>query len=299
MSKCRVSRCQDERPTVGSNCGSGDNMLRAKWNALRQILQKHKRVLVAFSGGCDSSFLLAAARHTLGRENLLAVTAVSASLPQKEIHSTRRLAAQLDVPHLAIETHELDNPAYTSNPSNRCFFCKEELFETLAPIATVNRMTTADGFNVSDRADYRPGFQASQKWHVIHPLDDANLTKHEIRVLSRWMGLPTWNKPASPCLSSRIPYGTPVTKRILKQIETAEDVIRSEGFSVVRMRHYGSEARIEVPLSEFPRLTETRRWQRVTQDVKACGYETVVADPRGFKSGRLNENISPRAMRNA
>ncbi len=251
-------------------------------------LQRHPRVLVAFSGGCDSAFLLAAAIKTLGRDNVLAVTAVSASLPENEQEATRRLTAHLGARYLAIETQELNNPLYAANPSNRCFFCKDELFERLAPIAKENRMALADGFNASDRADYRPGYQASQKWNVIHPLNEAELTKYDIRVLSRWMGLPTWNKPASPCLSSRIPYGTPVTGTILKQIEKAEEVVRSEGFKIVRVRHYGTEARIEVPLEELPRLKMTERWQRVVHGLKASGYEQVVADPRGFESGRLN-----------
>src|SRR5206468_11471176 len=141
--------------------------------------------------------------------------------------------------------------AYAANPSNRCFFCKDELFDKLSPIAAQNDSMVVDGFNVSDRADYRPGFEASQKWHVEHPLDEADLSKREIRTLSRWLKLPTWNKPASPCLSSRIPYGTVVTEDILRQIEKAEDVLRQEGFSVVRVRHYGDEARLEVPVKDL------------------------------------------------
>src|SRR5262249_51058129 len=159
--------------------------------------------------------------------------------------------------------------------------------ERLSPIAKENEMMIVDGFNTSDRADYRPGYQASQKWNVAHPLDEAGLTKREIRVLSRWLQLPTWNKPASPCLSSRIPYGTAVTEKVLKQIELAEEAVRAEGFSVVRVRHYGPEARVEVPLKELPRLIRPELWQRVQSHIKACGYDVVMADPRGFESGRL------------
>jgi uncharacterized protein len=265
-------------------------MLRPQWDRLVERLQRCERVLVAFSGGCDSTFLLAVARRVLGRENVLAVTAVSASLPEIENENTQRLAARLDVRHLRLATDEMNNPSYTSNPSNRCFFCKDELFEKLSPIARENQMTVMDGFNASDRSDYRPGFQASQKWGVVHPLDEVQLTKRDIRILSRWMGLSTWNKPASPCLSSRIPYGTAVTPEILRQIEKAEEAIRGEGFRVVRVRHYGEEARIEVPLAEVPRLTAGERWLRIVKNVQLCGYRVVQADPRGFESGRLNRS---------
>jgi len=264
-------------------------VLREKWDSLIALLQRHRRVLVAFSGGCDSTFLLAAARRILGKKNVLAVTAMSASLPQSENEATRDLAARLDVAHRTLSTDELHNPSYVANPFNRCFFCKDELFEKLSPIAREKKMSMVDGFNASDRADVRPGYQASQKWNVAHPLDEANLTKRDIRVLSRWLGLPTWNKPASPCLSSRLPYGTPVTENILKQIEKAEEAVRSEGFSIVRVRHYGDEARIEVPRAELPKLTSAERWPRIVRNLEACGYAVVIADLRGFKSGRLNQ----------
>lgn len=263
--------------------------IREKYEKLRDGLSERRRVLVAFSGGCDSTFLLAASRKILGRDNVLAVTALSPSLPEREKNATQALAVRLDAPHVVISTQELDDPRYQANPSNRCFFCKDELFRHLDPIAKENRMSVADGFNASDRADYRPGYQASQEWNVVHPLDEADLTKREIRVLSRWLGLPTWNKPASPCLSSRIPYGTPVTEEILRQIEKAENVLRAEGFGVVRVRHYGREARIEVPLDELPRLASKETWPRIVGGLQACGYREVIADPRGFKSGRLND----------
>ena len=266
--------------------------LRSKWDALKRILQRHERVLVAFSGGCDSTFLLAAARQTLGKKNVLAVTANSASLPAKERLATEQLAASLDVTHRQINTEELDNPAYAANPSNRCFFCKDELFGRLAPLAQSTGRVIVDGFNVSDRSDYRPGFQAAQTWHVSHPLDDAALSKQDIRVLSRWLRLPTWNKPASPCLSSRLPYGTPVTVERLSQIEQAEEVLHAEGFAIARVRHYGALARIEVPLEKLSQLQEPTRWQRIVSRLQALGYARVEIDPRGFQSGRLNEKIT-------
>jgi len=269
--------------------------LRERWLSLERSLRSHQRVLVAFSGGCDSTFLMAAARRTLGRENVLAVTAVSASLPSRDKNSAARLAARLDIPYLFVATGEMANPSYVSNPVNRCFFCKDELFGKLAPLAESRRMVLADGFNLSDRADYRPGFQAAQKWNVAHPLEEAGLEKRDIRVLSRWMGLPTWNKPAGPCLSSRIPYGTPVSEEILRRVEAAESALQEEGFPVVRVRHYGDEARVEVPLRDLDRLREVLGEGRVASRLNALGYRTLLADPRGFKSGRLNESILPDA----
>jgi len=273
------------------------SVLRRKYDTLLAILRKQKRLLIAFSGGCDSTFLLATARTTLGKENVLAVTAVSASLAAQEKESAQALAEGLDVPFLGLNTDELENPAYVANPSNRCFFCKDELFGKLAPLAAQHSMRLADGFNASDRSDFRPGFQASQKWHVIHPLNDADLTKHDIRVLSRWRGLATWRKPASPCLSSRIPYGTPVTNKILRQIEFSESLLHEEGFRIVRVRHFGNEARIEVPLKDLARLQEPDRWARIAERVRSVGYEQVVADIRGFKSGRLNEKAPSLSVR--
>jgi pyridinium-3,5-biscarboxylic acid mononucleotide sulfurtransferase len=266
--------------------------LHGKWHVLRDILQTHKRLLVAFSAGCDSTFLLAAARRSLGKNNVLAVTAVSASLPSKERNRAEALASFLDVDYQMLNTDELENPSYAANPSNRCFFCKNELFGKLAPIAQGGGWVLADGFNASDRSDYRPGYQAAQSWHVVHPLDEAGLEKREIRALSRWMRLPTWNKPASPCLSSRVPYGTPVLQETLRQIERAEDALHAEGFSVVRVRHHGRLARIEVPLVDSRRLLEPERWARIVGQLRTCGYESVEADPRGFQSGRLNEGLS-------
>jgi uncharacterized protein len=265
-------------------------VLRRRYKNLLNGLREHQRVLVAFSGGCDSALLLAVARRELGKTAVLAVTAVSPSLAEQERNSSERLAQFLDVDHHFLKTDEMNNPSYISNPSNRCFFCKDELFEKLVPLAKQHRMTLVDGFNASDRSDIRPGLAAAIARGVRHPLDEANLTKKDIRVLSRWMGLPTWNKAASPCLSSRIPYGTRVTEKILKQIEMAEEAIRSEGFKVVRVRHYGAEARIEVPLRELPKLKAADRWPRIVQNVKACGYDFVIADPRGFESGRLNKS---------
>lgn len=253
------------------------------------LLQHQQSVLVAFSGGCDSAFLAAVARRVLGKQFVLAVTAVSASLPTHEKQSVQDFVNTFDIEHVFIATDELQNPKYAANPINRCFYCKTELFEKLAPLASQRNARLVDGFNASDRGDYRPGFQAAQIWRVQHPLYEANMEKRDIRILSRWLQLPTWNKPASPCLSSRIPYGTPVTPAALSQIDQAENVLRAEGFPVVRVRHFGSQARIEVPLSDIPRLQRAPGWDYVVKELTKMGYTHVSVESRGFKSGRLNE----------
>lgn len=266
--------------------------LRARWNSLLTILKSHRRILVAYSGGTDSAFLAYASREVLGQENVLAVTAMSPSLALAEREAAESLIALLKVPYLALDTYELENPLYAANPSNRCFYCKDELFGRFTPLAKERRMVVADGFNLSDRAEFRPGRKAADSWNVVHPLEDAALTKRDIRVLSRWLKLPTWNKPASPCLSSRIPYGTSVTAATLHQIDLAETVVRSEGFRVLRVRHFGLEARIEVPSAEIPRLEERDRWERICKQLIALGYEKVTVEREGFRSGRLNATIN-------
>ena len=265
--------------------------LHRKWLTLSELLHRLNRVLVAFSGGCDSTLLSAAACRVLGKERVLVVTAVSVSLPNREKQATQELARRLDLQHRFVSTDEMQNPNYTANPANRCFFCKNELYSKLAPLARERGMWLVDGFNASDRSDFRPGFQASAPWEVRHPLDDAELTKADIRRLSRWLGLPTWNKPASPCLSSRIPYGTAVTARALHQVEDAEELLHEEGFDTVRVRHFSARARIEVPLKDVPRLQEPVSWARVVAGLKRIGFESVEVDPRGFQSGRLNEAL--------
>lgn len=263
-------------------------MRREKWETLLSNLRQQPAWLIAFSGGADSTFLLAAALQAVPRHKVLAVTAVSPSLAEAERVATESLARDLGAEYLALATEELSNPLYASNPPNRCFYCKDELFQKLSPLAQARGMVVADGFNTSDRSDFRPGFQAAGNWNVKHPLDEAGLDKTDIRVLSRWMNLPTWNKAASPCLSSRIPYGLEVTPQRLKQIERAEAAVRAQGFRIVRVRHFKEEARIEVPRGDLQRLQSSSVWKVVEEEVLACGYQRVIADPRGFQSGRLN-----------
>ncbi len=264
--------------------------LRRRWTFLIDDLQNQNKVLVAFSAGCDSTFLLAAARRVLPKENIFAVTASSGSLAHSEREESSLLAKKIDVDHLFLETNEFANPNYVANRSNRCFFCKDELYGRLRPIADARGMTLMDGFNLSDRGEIRPGVQAAEKWGVTHPLDRALLRKSDIRTLSRWLGLPTWNKPASPCLSSRIPFGTPVTREALQRIEQAEGFLKNEGFPVVRVRHYDQRARIEVPINRISQLKSLLSETRVHLRFYEIGYLEIDVDLRGFRSGSLNKS---------
>ena len=273
--------------------------LHDRWDALQKNLLESGSLLVAFSGGCDSTFLVAAARRVLGRRGMLAVTGVSASLPEEEKRQTAILSERLDVDHLFLSTEEFSNPDYVSNPTNRCFFCKNELYGRLAPMAERRGMKIADGLNVSDRGDYRPGVAAAAQWKVRHPLEEAALTKEDIRTLSRWMRLPTWNKPASPCLSSRIPYGTAVSPGALRTVERAESFLHGHGFFIVRVRLLGSAARIELPMKDIPRLREAALWARTLDFFCGEGVGEVTLDERAFKSGRLNEALPTKSIEKA
>jgi pyridinium-3,5-biscarboxylic acid mononucleotide sulfurtransferase len=271
--------------------------LRRRWEALGKVLKREKRVMVAFSGGCDSSLLLRSAIFFLGSENVCAATAVSASLAASERENAARVARDIGAAHIFIETDEMNNPFYVANSSNRCFFCKDELFEKLFSPAREREMKIADGFNRSDRNEIRPGVRAAEKWKVIHPLDEAQLSKRDIRALSRWLKLPTWNKPASPCLSSRIPFGQFVTEEALRKIEKAEAVLRAEGFSIVRVRHLGKNAKIEVPKIKITLLQEKEKWEKILLGLKEIGYQNVIVDSDGFRSGKLSDDIQRARVR--
>jgi len=269
--------------------------LRMRWLRLGEILRAEKGVLIAFSGGCDSTLALHAAVHFLGRDRVIAVTAASASLAAEDRARAVRLAEMTGAAHRVVATDEMANPDYVANPSNRCFFCKDELFQKLFPIAAEKQWTVMDGFNLSDCDDYRPGTLAAKKWSVRHPLLEASLAKRDVRALSRWQRLPTWNIPASPCLSSRIPYGTAVTPRALRQIENAESMLRAKGFSIVRVRHFGDDAKIEVPKNKISDLAEELRQGNVISQFRALGFERIIIDSEGFRSGKLNDALKNRA----
>lgn len=248
--------------------------------------------VVAFSGGVDSAFLAWAATRVLGAR-ALCVTAESPSYPDHHRQLARRLAREFGLQHEVIETAEVEQPEYRANPVNRCYYCKRELYGTLTALASARGFAVVvDGSNADDRSDYRPGRQAAREFGVRSPLDEADSTKADIRELSRRAGLPTWDEPASACLSSRIPYHSEVTPEKLRMIERAEHVIRELGFRVCRVRHHDAAiARLEIGRDELPRAFEHGMHERIVDALRAIGYQQVAIDPRGYRMGSLNEGV--------
>jgi pyridinium-3,5-biscarboxylic acid mononucleotide sulfurtransferase len=253
-------------------------------------LRDRESVLVGYSGGVDSSYLAAIALGALGAPRVLAVIGRSASYPLEQWNTARNVAAQLSLPVLEIDTAELADPRYAANPSNRCYFCKTTLWGRLVPIARERGITTVvDGTNADDVADYRPGAQAAREYGVESPLAIVGLTKAEIRARSRVLGLPTWAQPSSPCLSSRIPYGSPVTAERLRRIEAAERALRELGITGdLRVRDHGDLARIELRREAITYWSAPSRVGRLAGAVRAAGYQHVALDLAGFRSGSLN-----------
>jgi uncharacterized protein len=262
----------------------------ADLDRLRAGLHQLDRVVVAFSGGADSAFLAWVATDTLGPARVLAATAVSPSLAPSELADCRALAAEWGLRWAGVETTELANPAYSANDGERCYHCKAELLDVLAPMAAEERATVVLGVNLDDLGEHRPGQRAAAERGAEFPLVDAGFTKDDVRRTSRSLGLRTWDKPAAACLASRIPYGTPVTLSTLRSVADAEEAVRRLGFRQLRVRHYGDLARLELDPDELGRAVARRH--EIVAAVRAAGYRYVTLDLEGFRSGNLIQALA-------
>ena len=271
-----------------TNHADGDRDVAAKLHALESRLEKLGSLMVAYSGGVDSAFLAATAHRVLG-VRMMAVLADSPSLARRDFEQACAFARAQQMPLRVIETEELERPEYQRNDANRCFHCKDTLFEAmqaLAPKLGFERI--AYGMNADDTRDFRPGQRAAEKHAVLAPLAEAGLTKLEIRALARAAGYPLWDRPAAPCLSSRVEYGRTVTREVLEQVEQAEESLRQLGFRELRVRHHGELARVEIDRAELPRALTMEMLDAITAALKLAGFQYVTLDCAGFRSGSLN-----------
>ncbi len=275
-----VSGMQDERATTPEE----------KEVALAAWLRSRGRVAIGYSGGVDSAYLAVVARRNLGASNAIAIIGRSPSYPAEQWATARRVAESFHIDVLELDTDELNDPRYAANPANRCFFCKTELWSRLVPVAAARGFTTVvDGTNADDLADYRPGAQAARDHAVASPLADLGFTKADIRERSRALGIPTWSQPSSPCLSSRLPYGTSVTPQRLGQVERAERALRELGITGdLRVRYHDDLARVEVGVAELAGWLDPARLTQLVAAVQGAGFARVALDLRGFRSGSLN-----------
>lgn len=265
--------------------------LNCKLETLRTILSGYERLAVAFSAGVDSTLLLAVAHDVLG-EGALAVTGRSPAVPAREIQEAEEFCREHNISHVVVDTHEFDLPGFDHNPPNRCYLCKKELFSTMAQAALDQGFNLmAEGSNLDDDADYRPGFRAVQEMGVVSPLREANLTKADVRALAKHLGLAAWNKPAFACLNSRFPYGDHITMEKLALVDSAEEYLQNLGFNQVRVRIQDNAARIEVLPEHIARLVEDPLRIEVVKTLKGKGFSYVSVDLQGYRTGSMNETL--------
>lgn len=269
-----------------------DRKLHRKYNLLKTNIKSLESVIVAFSGGVDSSFLLHTASSVLGK-NVLAVTANSPTYTKDELSYARLFARKLGIKHIIIKTEEFNNPEFIKNPKNRCYFCKKELFSKLKGIAEKEGYkTVVDGQNFDDKNDYRPGSVASEEANINSPLKESALSKVDIRLISKKLGLSTWDRPAQACLSSRFPYGDEINKKDLVRIQKAEKLLRSFGFNNLRVRHYGKLCRIEVDRDQIKKIFQGKAQDKIIASFKNLGYTYVTLDLEGYRTGSMNEEMN-------
>jgi pyridinium-3,5-biscarboxylic acid mononucleotide sulfurtransferase len=267
-----------------------------KFERLTNLLREQEGLLVAFSAGVDSTFLLKIA-HMVMAEKAIALTASSPTAPPGELEAAKEFAKNLGCRHIILDAHEMANPSFAENPVNRCFFCKDELYRICRKQADqLGIATVVDGTNLDDLKDHRPGLKAAKEWGVRHPLVEAEMTKEDIRRYSRALDLPTWDKPSSPCLSSRFPYGTEITFDRLKKVAACEVFMKELRFREFRVRYHGDLARIEVSPNEIDRLFEREIRDAIVKKFKEIGFNYVSLDLQGFRSGSLNEALQKKAV---